>query len=161
MGSSYLVRIADVCSGIADKLMAPSRRGDMPNDQRHAFSRNGANINDIPDKRPSVCRQKAGRDSIQKIGSMRDAWKVDAEGSPSIFEFAAFVRDLDALRKRMIGVSFCDQVCEMSHQIACATEDYSASDHVQDFDGDPASKSMRDAITSAVLLLPDHGMNSR
>lgn len=172
MRSNYLARITGICADIATKLMvdAPPRE-EKANGQLRIVSRGGKNLrayreNFAPSRQPSAARDKA-----QQAWSGDQDRRADFDEAPlqepvseettDVFRFAAFVKDLDSLRRRMLGVSFCDRVWDISREIADGTENGDQLTPEQTSDGEQAMRSVRDAITSAVLLLPYHGADAR
>jgi hypothetical protein len=165
MRSNYLGRITDICADIATKLTAEISRGDAASVQTRALSRNTNNSSFSDDfrssRRPRVLRDDEGRD-IPVGTSFHDEreWAIMDECDDEL-RFAAFVRDLDSLRQRMLGVSFCDRVWSMSREIAGAAESAGDAQLTPASDAGQALTSVRDAITSAVLLLPYHSASAR
>jgi len=165
MRSNYLGRITDICADIATKLTAEISRGDAASVQTRALSRNTNNSSFSDDfrssRRPRVLRDDEGRD-IPVGTSFHDEreWAITEECDDAL-RFAAFVKDLDSLRQRMLGVSFCDRVWSMSHEIAGAAESAGDAQLTPASDAGQALTSVCDAITSAVLLLPYHSASAR
>jgi hypothetical protein len=165
MRSRYLGRITDICADIATKLTAETSRGDAASAQTRAVSRHTNNSSFLDDfrssRRPRDLRDDEGRD-IPVGTSFHDEreWAImdECDDAP---RFAAFVADLDSLRQRMLGVSFCDRVRSMSREIAGAAESGGDAQLTPASDAGQALTSVCDAITSAVLLLPYHSASAR
>jgi len=163
MRSSYLGRITDICADIATKLTAETSRDNTASVQTRAVSRHTNNSifsgNSGSSRQPRDLRDDEGRDiPVGTLFHDEREWAIMEERDDAL-RFAAFVRDLDSLRQRMLGVSFCDRVWSMSREIAGAAE--SAGDAQLTPDAGQALTSVSDAITSAVLLLPYHSASAR
>jgi hypothetical protein len=171
MRSNYLVRITGICADIATKLMVDAPREEKTSGQLRIVSRGGENPqayrgNFAPSRQPSVVR-----DNAQQAWSGDEARHADFDGAAmeepvseettDVFRFTEFVKDLDSLRRRMLGVSFCDHVWDVSREIADGTENSDQLGPERTSDSEQAMRSVRDAITSAVLLLPYHGADAR
>lgn len=161
VGTNYLVRVADICSEIAITLMAATPRAKKANGQFRVALRGDENTQDYKENNASLYQSNASRDHGQKNSRGQNARGLEAEGVANGFEFAIFARDLDVLRRRMIGVSFCEQVRMMSRQIAGVMECGDELGLEQMSDNEQIPKSICDAITSAVLLLPCHDTDAR
>lgn len=165
MRSSYLGRITDICADIATKLTAETSRGDAASVQIRAVARR-TNTSDFSrhsgsSRRPRDLRDDEGRD-IPVGTSFHDEreWAITEECDDAL-RFAAFVADLDSLRQRMLGVSFCDRVWSVSREIANAAESVGDAQLTPASDAGQPITSVCDAITSAVLLLPYHSASAR
>lgn|GEM_PF-4893921 len=171
MRSNYLVRISGICADIATKLMVDAPREEKASGQLRIVSRGGENsqafrANSAPSWQPRTVRDNAQQAWTGDEDTHADFDGADMEESVSeettdVFRFAAFVKDLDSLRRRMLGVSFCDHVWDISREIADGTENSDQLGSEQTSDSEQAMRSVRDAITSAVLLLPHHGADTR
>lgn len=156
MGSSYLVKISGICADIATKLMI-----DAPSDEKSATQvrsePRGSQIARIsgPDT-SSSWRASAVRDDAQDVWSTYDRLSTDAGEPVDMFQFATFMRDLDALRMRMLAGSFCDPVSQVQSEISEAAVGDDGDDCRRVTGQELAPVSVVEAIASAVLLLP-HG----
>ncbi len=170
MRSNYLARITGICADIATKLMVDAPREEKASGQLRIVSRGGENPQayreNFAPSQPSAARDKAqqawsgDQDRHTDFGGPTMEEPVSEE-TTDVFRFAAFVKDLDSLRRRMLGVSFCDRVWDISREIADGTENSDQLTPEQTSDDEQAMRSVRDAITSAVLLLPYHGAGAR
>ncbi|AGK57502.1 hypothetical protein HYPDE_29118 [Hyphomicrobium denitrificans 1NES1] len=156
-----MARITDICSDIAIKLTAATSRGEKVHTQFLVASHSNENMSECGENQSSLRRPKALRGNSQQAGLPQEAQRIEAGGMVDRSEFATFMGELNALRLRMMTVSFYERVEEVSRQIADATEsgDELGSEEVSD--NDQALKSIRDAIANAVLLLPYHGAGAR
>lgn len=165
MRSNYLGRITDICADIATKLTAETSRDDTASAQTRAVARR-TNTSSFSGHSGSSQRPRDLRDDEGcgvSAGTTLHDEREDAitEECDDALRFAAFVRDLDSLRQRMLGVSFCDRVWSMSREIAGAAESAGDAQLAPASDAGQALTSVYDAITSAVLLLPYHSTSSR
>lgn len=165
MRSNYLGRITDICADIATKLTAEISRGDAASVQTRAVSRHTNNSSFLDNfgssRRPRDLRNDEGCDvSVGTSFHDEREWAITEECDDAQ-RFAAFVTDLDSLRQRMLGVSFCDRVWSMSREIAGAAESAGDAQLTPASDAGQALTSVSDAITSAVLLLPYHSASAR
>jgi len=165
MRSNYLGRITDICADIATKLTAEISRGDAASVQTRAVTRRTNNSSFYDDfgssRRPRDLRNDEGCDvSVGTSFHDEREWAIMDECDDEL-RFAAFVTDLDSLRQRMLGVSFCDRVWSVSREIAGAAESVGDAQLRPASDAGQALTSVCDAITSAVLLLPYHSASAR
>lgn len=160
MGANYLVRITDICSELATKLIVAAPRGENEHGQFRIASRNDKNVLEHKGNYASPRQARALREQSGQAESSREAQRIEAESAGDGFESAAFVRELDSLRLRMMGASFYERVREMSHQIVGAAEIGAEFGPEQVSDNDQSLKSIREAVTSAVLLLSYNDMNA-
>lgn len=171
MRSNYLVRISGICADIATKLMVDAPREEKASGQLRAVSRGCENpqafrLNSAPSWQSSAMQDGArlawagdedARAGFEGAGLEEPASKEKTDVS----RFAAFVKDLDSLRQRMLDVSYCDHVWDNSREIADGTDSSDQLGREQAFNSEREMRSVRDAITSAVLLLPYHGTDTR
>ena len=156
MGSTYLARITDLCSDIAGKLGAPTPRDEGAYNPSPPLGRDDKNRQDFRNNDASSRRPKVLRNGSSQAQSAPDAQWMTNEGAVEGCDFATFVRELDALRLRMMGSSFYERVEAISRQIAVDDGCGAPPHSLRDVDDGSAQRSIQDAVTSAVLLL-DHG----
>jgi hypothetical protein len=157
-----LARITDIYSEIAVKLTAVTPRGEKAHAQFRAASHSDENMPECSENRSSFCRPSALRYDSRQTGLPQDTQRIEAEGMMvDGSEFATFMSELNTLRLRMMMASFYERIGDVSRQIADATESSDELGSEQISDNDRALKSIHDAITSAVLLLPYHGIGAR
>lgn len=165
MRSRYLGRITDICAEIATKLTVETFRDDTASAQTPAVARR-INTSNFSGHSGSSRRLRDLRHEevygVPTCAPFHDEREEEiTEEYDDALRFAAFVRDLDSLRQRMLGVSFCDRVWSVSREIAGAAESVGDAQLRPASDAEQALTSVCDAITSAVLLLPYHIANAR
>lgn len=166
MRSSYLVRITDVCADMAAKLMVDASRDGKDSAQPRVASRRVKNIKNEEENSGSSWQLRDEQYSADyDLPTHSVIYSADEDATPGdpvdTLQFAAFVRDLDSLRRRMLGVSFCDRVWNISREVSGVAERADDARPAEISDGEQALKSVRDAITNAVLLLPYQGADAR
>jgi len=159
VGSNYLARIRLISSEIAIKLMAAKPRVEQESRQRRFTVCDNKSMPKC--EQNSFQKSRASRRNTQRDVLAREARGVEIDDATNSFEFSSFARDLDALRLRMMSVSFCERVREVSRQIAGATEIVDEFGAEKISEADRTLNSICDAIASAVQLLPCHGAPAR
>jgi hypothetical protein len=148
-----LARVTGLCSDIAVKLAAASPRDEKTLNRSQAVGHGNENAEDssgdyTPARRPSELR-----DGGRHAELVPNAQVTADEDAIDGFEFTTFVRELDALRLRMVGASFFERVGAISRQ---TTMDDAASlvpPSLHNAEHGLAPRTMQDAVASAVLLL--------
>jgi len=167
MRSNYLVRITGLCAEMATKFTVDAHRTKKPRGQLQAVSSDDGNTQESRNNRASSWKPSTKRSNARPVWlGDEDAQKDSKEIAPDellsgetteLFQFALFAKDLDSLRRRMLGASMCDRIWDMSREIADVVDGSGQNGPEQPSDGERSMKSVRDAITSAVLLLPYRG----
>ena len=156
MRSTYLARVTGLCSDIAVKLAAASPRDEKTLNRSQAVGHGNENAEDsrgdhMPARRPRMLRDGGHHaELVPNAQAMADLDAIDG------FEFATFVRELDALRLRMVGASFFERVGTISRQTTMDDAVSLAPPSLHNAEHGLAPRSMQDAVASAVLLLNNH-----
>jgi len=156
VGSTYLARITGLCSDVAVKLAAASPRDEKALNRSQPVGRGNENAQDSHGDYTSARRPRVLRDGGRHTELVPNAQTMADQDAIDGFEFATFVRELDALRLRMVGASFFESIGSVSRQITTDDARSGVSPSLHNAEHGLAQGSMQDAVASAVLLLNNH-----
>jgi hypothetical protein len=151
-----LARVTGLCSDIAVKLAAASLRDEKTLNRLQPVGRGNENAEDSRGDYMSARRPRVLRDGGHHAELVANAQAMADEDAIDGFEFATFVRELDALRVRMLGASFFERVGTISRQIVMDDAVSPVPPSVRNAEHGLPPRSMQDAVANAVLLLNNH-----
>lgn len=158
MASTYLARITSLCSDMAVKLSATASRSDRAGRQRDVGEGSNKNIEDY--RGHSLSSREAGLQRSatypMKLRSIVDG--IVGEDVIDEFDLVHFVRELDALRLRMVGAALYERFEVMPERLVIDVGcDAVTPALAQDPDSEAPRQSIQDAIADAVFLLEHRG----
>jgi hypothetical protein len=156
VGSTYLARITGLCSDVAVKLAAASPRDEKALKHSLPVALVYENNCDSRDAYTPVRQSRVPRDGDHHVELVASVQGMADQDAIDGFEFATFVRELDALRLRMVGASFFESIGSVSLQITTDDARSGVSPSLHNAEHGLAQGSMQDAVASAVLLLNNH-----
>jgi hypothetical protein len=156
-----LARVTGLCSDIAVKLAAASLRDEKALNRSQPVGRGNENAEDSSGDYTTARRPRVLHDGGRHAELVPNAQVTVDEDAIDGFEFATFVRELDALRLRMVGASFFERVGAISRQTAMDDAASLVPPSLHNAEHGLAPRSMQDAVASAVLLLNNHNDMAR
>jgi hypothetical protein len=151
-----LARVTGLCSDIAVKLAATSLRDEKALNKSQSVGRGNENAEDSSGDYTTARRPRVLRDGGRHAEPVPNAQAMADEDAIDGFEFATFVRELDALRLQMVGASFFKRVGAISRQTVMDDAVSQVPPSLLNAEHGLPPRSMQDAVARAVLLLNNH-----